>query len=369
MKILYLTIDAFRGFGGIAQYNRNTLRALSELPDVEEVVAIPRYAPLAEEVIPPKIEYIVPASAGKLDYIKAVLSALRGRKYDLVMCMHINLLQIAVPVTWLKGGRLLAFVYGIEAWRKSSNPLVNFAIRFVKHFVTIRPLTFDLFSQHHAIDKNVRCDLVRNCVDPQVYYPGEPSRDLLHKYGLEDKIVVMTAGRLDTSPAERNKGFDEIIELLPKLLEKYPNVVSLIVGDGDDRDRLETKARDLGVRDRIVFTGIVSEEEKIDLYRLSSVYFMAGRNPDFDRYPQRFVLLEALACGTPFVASKPENEALGFEAEGAIFLDPDDTEAMLSAVVRAIEMQRPIDRSSLEPYFFPGFKEQIRKVIEPISPK
>jgi len=48
----------------------------------------------------------------------------------------------------------------------------------------------------------------------------------------------MTGGRLD----ERNKGFDEVLEVLPELRKRIQNLVYLIMGDGKDEERLAEKA-------------------------------------------------------------------------------------------------------------------------------
>ena len=82
----------------------------------------------------------------------------------------------------------------------------------------------------------------------------------------------MTLVRLDS--AERYKGFDEVLEVLPRLIEQLPNVVYLIVGAGDDRTRLERKAISLRVADRIVFAGLIPESEKVAYYSLADVFVM-----------------------------------------------------------------------------------------------
>ena len=72
---------------------------------------------------------------------------------------------------------------------------------------------------------------------------------------------VVVLGRLDpfteaetlqkaAAAQERYKGFDEVMEAMPQLAAAVPDLVYLIMGDGNDRPRLEAKARDLGVADR-----------------------------------------------------------------------------------------------------------------------
>ena len=59
----------------------------------------------------------------------------------------------------------------------------------------------------------------------------------------------MTVGRLASQ--ERYKGFDQVIELMPQLIKRFPNLKYLIVGEGSDRSRLEAKVEALGLSDHV----------------------------------------------------------------------------------------------------------------------
>src|SRR5205085_2472692 len=109
--------------------------------------------------------------------------------------------------------------------------------------------------------------ILPNSIDLRQFRPAPKSPKLLRRHDLAGKTIVMTVGRLVS--AERYKGFDEVLDLMPMLLEDVPNLVYLIVGDGNDRGRLERKAITLGVADHVVFTGFVSEAEKCDYYNLA----------------------------------------------------------------------------------------------------
>jgi glycosyltransferase involved in cell wall biosynthesis len=73
---------------------------------------------------------------------------------------------------------------------------------------------------------------------------------------------------------ERYKGFDEVIEAMPALLRRFPNLKYMIVGDRDDRARLEEKAKSLGLSDQIIFAGKISENEKVSHFCLADAYVM-----------------------------------------------------------------------------------------------
>src|SRR5688572_11171302 len=94
-RILYLVTDAFGGYGGIALYNRDLLAAICSYGAPLEVVAVPRLMSGAVQ-LPDRLTYDTRGLGGKLKYAAAVLNVIReNRKFDLIVCAHINLLPLA----------------------------------------------------------------------------------------------------------------------------------------------------------------------------------------------------------------------------------------------------------------------------------
>lgn len=182
-------------------------------------------------------------------------------------------------------------MHGIEAWEAPKQRLAG----SVDACVAVSTFTFDRFFTWSGLSAE-RCRVMPNAVDLQRFTPGPKRADLLDRYGLRGKKVILTLSRLPS--LERFKGHDEIMGVLRDLARDVPNVAYLIAGDGPDRLRLERLALDLGVADRVVFAGFVSEKEKVHHYRLADVFAMPGRGEGFG-----IVYLEALACGVPVIAS------------------------------------------------------------------
>ncbi len=194
----------------------------------------------------------------------------------------------------------------------------------------------------------------------------------MNRFGIENKKVLVTAGRMDTNEFDRRKGFDEILEVLPELRVQMPDIVYLIVGDGDDRLRLEQKAKELGVADIVCFSGYVSDSEKADYYRLADVFAMPGSNPIFDRYPFRFVFLEALACGVPVVGCKlkDESEANDIDANALIIqVDPTDRKEIIKGIEEAM-LRKSADLSQyITKFYYPTFEYGLHEIIRMICVK
>src|SRR5262249_25146043 len=184
---------------------------------------------------------------------------------DLVVCGHLNLLQAAWLYARLRGARLAAIIHGVEAW-VPRNELANRLIRSVDAYIAVSRHTAEKFTCWSRVPVE-RVFILPNCVDLNRFQPQERDVTLVDRYGICSSKVILTVGRLASD--ERFKGFDQVIEAMPQLLERFRSLKYLIVGDGSDRPRLEAKARTLGISKQVVFTGRIPESEKVAHYNLA----------------------------------------------------------------------------------------------------
>jgi phosphatidyl-myo-inositol dimannoside synthase len=364
-RVLALVTDAFGGRGGIATYNRNLLSAICRHPAVREVVAIPRAVTYAVEPMPANLRFERSAAGSKFRYLKATLGlAATVERPAFILCSHLHLLPFARLLSLRFGVPVLPVVYGIEAWGPTRHASVNRMCRHLKAFVTIRDLTARRLVKWTGIE-GAKSYYLPNCVDLNVFVPGPKRSDLLRRYGLEGRTVVMTAGRMDS--LELNKGFDEIIETLPILSRDIPNISYLIMGDGDDRPRLEAKARALGVADRLAFTGYVEEASKVDHYRLADAVAMPGTGRNYDSYPYRFAFLEPLACGIPVVGTMLDDAAERSDPVSSalvIQVDPKDKADIARGICRALAHAGRGRPGAIEAFSFEAFERRAHAIVD-----
>lgn len=109
--------------------------------------------------------------------------------------------------------------------------------------------------------------------------PARRAEALRREWKLEGRRVLLTVARL--AGIDRYKGHDAILEALSRLKDRFPDLAYLIVGDGDDRPRLEALAASLGVADRTVFAGRVSEGDLPACYALSELFVMPSSGEGF----------------------------------------------------------------------------------------
>src|SRR5437867_1058611 len=171
----------------------------------------------------------------------------------------------------------------------------------------------------------------------------------------------MTRARL--SADERYKGIDEVLEVLPELARQVPNISYLIAGDGTDRSRLEEKAVRLGIKERVVFAGRITEEAKQDHYRLADAFVMPGWGEGFG-----IVYLEAMACGIPVVGSKLDGsrEALR-NGQLGVLVDPKNPAELRAGILEVLRQEKGKVQAGLEFFSSDNFRARAHELVGKIA--
>lgn len=167
--------------------------------------------------------------------------------------------------------------------------------------------------------------------DPRIVHPGIEPPDLA---GAPDAAVVeragegfvLVAGRLDER--ERYKGHDELLAALAELVRRGVVARLVVVGDGGDRQRLESRAQELGLGGRVLFTGTVSGATLATLSRRAALFAMPSRGEGFG-----LAFVEAMAAGLPCVALTDTAPAeIIVDGETGRLVPEGDSEALASAL-------------------------------------
>jgi phosphatidylinositol alpha-1,6-mannosyltransferase len=354
--VLALLTDAYGGRGGIARYNRDVLDALCAMDGVARVVALPRLAPDPIGALPPSLHFDVSGLGGQVRYVLAVLRQIANlRRVDSVFCGHINL----VPLAWLASKLLRApltlMIYGIDAWQPPRSWLARSLAARANRVAAISKVTRDRFLNWCAVPP-AQVSVLPGRISVEDYGLGAPDAALRQRLGLEGRVVLLTLGRM--SDGERYKGFDEVIELMPRLVALYPNLTYVAAGDGSDRARLQDKAERLGVGEHVVFPGYIADDDKTDLFRLADAYVMPSTGEGFG-----FVVLEALASGTPVVASTLDgtHEAV-LNGRLGILVDPRQPDDIFRGILAALDTPRKI-ANELRYFDTPSFRARLQQAL------
>jgi phosphatidylinositol alpha-1,6-mannosyltransferase len=207
--------------------------------------------------------------------------------------------MLRVPL-WLQ-------LHGIEAWN-SPGRMVRLAAERAHLVTAVSRYTRRRFLEW-AINDPSTVKVLPNTFEPR-FFPGPKPGRLIERLGLENQKILLTVARL--SALERYKGHDRVIAALPHVLAQHPNVMYLIVGDGDDRSRLECEADALGIAKHVRFVGLVPDDELADYYRMADVFIMPSTGEGFG-----IVFLEAAAAGLHVIGGNQDGSADAL-ADGAI---------------------------------------------------
>jgi phosphatidylinositol alpha-1,6-mannosyltransferase len=270
------------------------------------------------------------------------------------------MVPLAAWLAKLVGARLWVQVHGIEAWRELSF-LHRRAVETAALVTSVSRYTRWRLLEWVGIDP-ARVKILPNTADRR-FRPGPKPDYLLDRHGVRGKKVITTVSRLAGS--ERYKGHDRVIRILSRIRVDHPEAIYLIVGDGDDRPRLEALAEEYRVQEHVHFSGPVEGKELPDYYRLADLMVMPSTGEGFG-----IVFLEAMASGVDVIGGNGDGsvDALCDGALGTL-VDPDNCEELASAIRAGLD--RParngdsdrVDRFKLD--HFVGHVEALLRTLAP----
>jgi phosphatidyl-myo-inositol dimannoside synthase len=180
---------------------------------------------------------------------------------------------------------------GIEAWDPALSPDRVASLRGASARIAISHHTARrVRAVHPEIGEIVACPLA---LLPERRAEGASDGALLERIGPRSAAIV---GRM--SSAERYKGHDQLLEAWPAVVAQVPDAQLVIVGQGDDVARLRAKAGELGIEERVLFTGFVTDATLTALLRRVRVFAMPSHGEGFG-----LVYLEAMRAGLPCIGS------------------------------------------------------------------
>ena len=165
--------------------------------------------------------------------------------------------------------------------------------------------------------------------DPEFFSPRRDTGALRRRLGLGDAPLLLTVARLVP-----HKGQDIAMRTLARLVRDFPDLRYLVVGEGRDRQRLQTLASELGLADRVVFAGALSDDEIAEAYATATLYLGLSRIDD-EVCAEGFGIsfIEAAASGVPAVAGDSGGVRSAVrDGETGLIVPPADVEAATAAV-------------------------------------
>ena len=169
--------------------------------------------------------------------------------------------------------------------------------------------------------------VIRNGVDLVRFRPMAQDQ-ARSELGITGGPVLLSVGNL-----MRFKGHHIVMEALARIIPDHPDAHLLIVGEGPDRQHFKELACQMGIDDRVRFAGAQPNEDLYRWYSAADALVLASSREGWAN-----VLLEAMACGTPVVASSvggtPEFVSNGVAGQLVDQLDSDHFALSINALLR-----------------------------------
>jgi len=233
---------------------------------------------------------------------------------------------------------IVALSHGHEIWWAKIpilKQLLRKIIKDVDHLGYLGQFTkSEIVKASNQIDKFVQ---IAPGIDTDHFMPKSARADLIKKYRLEDRRVIVSVGRL-----VHRKGQDKLIESLPKILQSFPGAVLLLVGEGPIKQMLKNTAKQLGVTNQVIFAGRVQHIDLPDYICLGEVFAMPVRSrfAGLEVEGLGIVYLEASACGLPVIVgnSGGATDAV-IDGVTGLLVNGSDTDQIADAVCKLLTDQ------------------------------
>ena len=153
------------------------------------------------------------------------------------------------------------------------------------------------------------------------------SRDALRARYKMHTPTIFSAGRLVPW-----KGFAVLIELVPALIEKFPNVHLYIAGDGPQKEQLRVIIKDKKLSEYVTLFGRLSRDDVARYAKASDVFVL---NTGYEGFSHQ--LLEVMDQGTPIVATRVGgNPELIMDGENGLLVGYNDAAALTAALAKIL---------------------------------
>jgi len=176
----------------------------------------------------------------------------------------------------------------------------------------------------------VKTTVVHNGISPELFPIMEKAtiEEYRSALGLQNKKVLLCVSRL-----ARSKGYEILFRAFKKVLKFLPETMLLIIGNGPEKDNLETLAKELDCSKKICFLGEIPRKKLYIYYNISDLFILTSQQEAFP-----FVCLEANACGKAVIAGHiggiPE---LVTDNVNGMLVTPDNPDEIADQIVNLLE--------------------------------
>jgi glycosyltransferase involved in cell wall biosynthesis len=324
MNILFMNINVGEGWGGMESHSE-TLAALLSKNGHKVIMGCWNQGSVRVAgglVLPSRRITIV--NSGDIPAIVKIIRVCLKEDIQLIISNSGREYWPAAIAAKIAGTKIVFIRHQMDRLKKTTCWLVN---NHVERVVAVSGAVKNALIESGISREKI--EVIYNFIPLERFNPGLVERnEVRRELGIDsDSIVMGTVGKL-----HQGKGVFELLSAVQRLVEKYPNVRLLFVGDGPERTRLEQKAQRLFMHDKVIFAGLRKDIER--MYAAMDIFVL----PSTCREAFGMVLIEAMAMGKPVIATTMGGipEIVDNEVNG-ILVPPQDPDALAHAIARYLE--------------------------------
>ena len=248
-----------------------------------------------------------------------------------IICAHLHFSPLVLFISKILKIKYSLSIYGIEAM-EINNKIYRNALIQAKKIIVISEYTKNLVNSQFNFSSSKYFMLISS-VSEKNNYIIEDISSLKNKYGFGDGPIVLTISRKSST---EKKGQHRVVNAFNEVLKKFPSSKYVMAGPGADERINEAIESNPNTAESIIDLGLVSEEQRRELYNLCDVFVLPSKNEGFG-----IVFIEALACGAQVIASNGYGckEGLLNGALGSV-VDPEDTKELAYTINDALEKSK-----------------------------
>jgi glycosyltransferase involved in cell wall biosynthesis len=223
---------------------------------------------------------------------------------DVIHCHDWLTMQAGIRAKEVTGAPLIVHVHATEFDRsgsQSGDPLIHeieyMGLMMADRILAVSNITKSIIIEKYGISAD-RIEVVHNAIDVTSFDDGYEYDCRTYKYlealKAEGYTIVVTITRFTIQ-----KGLTHFIKAAAKASEKYDKLVFLLAGDGDQRDELIELGSELGISDKLFFTGFVRGKQWRDAYCVGDIFVMSSVSEPFG-----LTALEAAHHGNALIISR-----------------------------------------------------------------
>jgi glycosyltransferase involved in cell wall biosynthesis len=187
--------------------------------------------------------------------------------------------------------------------------------------VGVSNMTKKIIEEHYGIPSE-KVFAIHNRINADEYL--EPVNDKIFKLKMDGKKIVLYAGRITLQ-----KGPEYFLHAAKRVAEFEPNVLFVMAGSGDMEYQMINQAAQLGISDKVLFTGFLRGKELASIFKLADIFVMPSVSEPFG-----IAALESIIHGTPVIISK--QSGVSEIVQNALKVDFWDTEEMANKILSVI---------------------------------